>query len=84
MKNKSVANRNENGVELVSKEGCSYLIPASNKDNPVINSYWKWDQAFRVYAGIFIKANPSREHELFTIFATWYNVQGTYGKESMA
>ena len=52
-KNKSVANRNENGVELINKEGRSYLIPANNKDAPVINSFRRWEQAFRVYAGIF-------------------------------
>ena len=36
-KNKSVANRNENGVELVNKDGHSYLIPASNKDTSFQN-----------------------------------------------
>ena len=67
-KNRSVANKNENGVELISKEGRSYLMPAANTDNPVINLFGKLDQAFRVYTGIYTKANPHRGHDLIQHF----------------
>ena len=64
-----MANRNENGVELINKDGHSYLIPASNKDNPVINCFYKWEQAFRVYAGIYAQVHPVRAHEPFQLIA---------------
>ena len=38
-RNKTVASSNENGVELINKEGRSYLIPANNKDAPVIKCF---------------------------------------------
>ena len=64
-RNKSVANRNENGVELINREGHSYLISVSIRDAPVINCFRRWEQAFHVYAGIFTQANPHRGHELY-------------------
>ena len=64
-KTKTVANKNEKGVELISKDGRSFLIPASNKDAPAINSFRKWKQTFGVCAGIFVQIHPHRAHEMF-------------------
>ena len=54
-----------NRLEMVSREGYSFLVPATDKDLPKINSFKRWEVAFRVYAGIFTRANPSRATEIF-------------------
>ena len=49
-------------MQLVNREGYSYWIPAEKEK---INSVHKWEQAFRIYAAIYSKANPSRAYEIW-------------------
>ena len=52
-------------MEIVNREGRPYFAPAAEREQPTINSFRKWEQAFRIYAGVFCEANPQRSHELF-------------------
>ena len=59
-RNKSEDNR----MEIVSKNGSTYLSPVSDRDNVQINSYSKWEQAFRVYANVLTSRFPTKATEL--------------------
>ena len=49
----------------MNKEVRSYFVPAAEREQPTINSFKRWEQMFRIQAGIFCEANPQRAHELF-------------------
>ena len=49
----------ENKMKLVNREGSSYWVPEK------IGSLKKWDQAFRIYAAIYSRANPIRAYEIW-------------------
>ena len=53
----------ENRMEWVHKEGCTYLAPVKRESR--INGIRKWEQAFRVYATIYCTANPHRAREVW-------------------
>lgn len=52
-------------VEIVSKDGKPAFNPVVDKDTAIINSFKKWEAAFDVYAGIFVKAHPRCGPEIF-------------------
>ena len=54
---------NENRLEWVHRDGGTFLVPAQ-KDTK-INSFRKWEQAFRAYATIYCGANPHRGKEIW-------------------
>ena len=49
---------------MIVKNGFTYWIPAASHDNVTINSYHKWQLAFRVFSDIFCRAFPDRSAEL--------------------
>ena len=51
---------NYDRLEFIMKEGQTYLAPAGGDREPKVNGIWRWEQAFRVYAAIYSKANPHR------------------------
>ena len=53
----------ESRVELVSRGGSMYFAPV--QDNAKISSIRKWEQAFRIYAAIYTRANPERALEIW-------------------
>ena len=54
---------NESRMELVNREGLTYFVLASDRDK--ITGVCKWEQAFRVYAAFYSKANPHRASEIW-------------------
>ena len=52
----------DNRLGLVYEDGEAFLAPAKKVNK--INSFRKWDTAFRVYSTIFTEANPHRASEL--------------------
>ena len=65
-KNKFKHKSQDTKLEIIGKEdGQSYLVPLSERpNNNTISSFRQWDKAFRVYSGIYTKANPERADEL--------------------
>ena len=45
-------------LEAVNKEGRSFFVPASGKEQPVINCFKRWEQAFRILSGICMQTHP--------------------------
>ena len=51
-------------LELIYKQDAAYWLPAVNQNYSEINSFARWEQAFRVFADIYTRANPGRVPEL--------------------
>ena len=51
-------------MQLVMKGNESYWIPANQTENTSINSFSRWEQAFRVFSDVYTRAHPSRASEL--------------------
>ena len=56
---------NYDRLEFIMKEGQTYLAPAGGDREPKVNGIRRWEQAFRVYAAIYSKANPHRAAEIW-------------------
>ena len=54
----------EQRMELVNRDGISKWIPARNKDATMINSFTRWEQAFRVLSNIYTEFFPNKAKEL--------------------
>ena len=67
----------------MSKEGQTFLAPAQDRD-PKINGIRRWDQAFRVYAAIYSKANPHRSAEIWQYVHTINSAAANYVWENVA
>ena len=53
-----------NRLEWVVKDGQTFLTPINDK-NSKITGFCKWEQAFRMYATIYCRANPSWAKEIW-------------------
>ena len=51
-------------MELVNKDGNMYFSPVADKGSK-ITGIRKWEQAFRIYAVIYSRANPHRSSEIW-------------------
>ena len=54
----------ENRTELIFREGKPVIVPHIDRSR-LITGIRKWEQAFRIYAAIYSKANPSRSAEIW-------------------
>ena len=75
--------RDDNRMEMVNRDGATYFVPATDKDGK-INNVKKWDQAFRVYAAIYCKCNPSRSAEIWQYIYVIYTAASTFQWENVA
>ena len=62
-KEKFRSKSDEGHLEFFNRDGHTYLAPA-NREVKISNVH-KWEQAFRVYAAIYSKANPARAAEIW-------------------
>ena len=51
-------NQDDHHLEFRHVDGATYLAPAANSRERRITHVRKWEQAFRVYASIYCRANP--------------------------
>ena len=88
-----VKNRNvradEQRLEIVSRNGMTFLSPVSERDSLQVTGFGRWEQAFRVYANIITTKYPAKSPELLQYSHTihmastayiWENVY-SYDKE---
>ena len=54
----------DNRMGLFTCNGVAYFAPTSDRDTK-INNIRHWEQAFRVYAAIYLKANPTRSSKIW-------------------
>ena len=89
VKGRSVKEEEHQRLEIVNRNGMSYLLPVADRESVQINSYGKWEQAFRIYSNIVTAKHPGKATELLqynhTIHAAstsyiWENVY-SYDKE---
>ena len=74
--NKSKFGKEEEGrPEFVTKNGATFLAPAADKDNLQINSYIRWEQAYRVFSNILTTKYPGKATELLQYNHTIHTVQ---------
>ena len=53
----------ENRMQMINKDGQMFFVPA-NGDKFSINSFNRWEQAFRVFSDVYTRAHPARSSEL--------------------
>ena len=70
-------------LELVNKEGHPVWVPTSDRDTVTINLFAKWEQAFRVFSDIYLKAHPHRASELIQYCHVIYTVSLSYQWENV-
>ena len=46
----------DHSLQMVNKDGYSFLVPPSEKELPAITSFKKWEQAFRVFSRFFFSS----------------------------
>ena len=54
----------ENRLECVVRGGQTYFVPAVDRNVPSINSFNRWDQAFMIFANIYLNTHQNRSSEL--------------------
>ena len=59
-----VMTADDSRYEMIICDGKTYWIPASNNEATSISNYNRWEQAFRVYSDIYMRAHPHRASEL--------------------
>ena len=57
-------NEEECCMELVNQGGVSFWVPVSDRENTVVSSYTKWEQAFRIFSNVYTSFHPTRAGEL--------------------
>ena len=51
-------------MELIVRDGKTYWMPAVASEVVAITNFSKWEQAFRVYSSIYLKAHPEHAGQL--------------------
>ena len=70
-------------LEWISREGMTFLAPVPDKEAR-ITGIKKWDQAFRIFAAIFCKANPQRAAEILQYIYVIHSAAITYQWDNIA
>ena len=82
-KNRAQMMNDEKRLQIIQKNGETFLGTTSEKEFK-INSYRKWDQAFRVYASIYSQANPERSTEIWQYIHVISTAASSYAWENVA
>ena len=65
-------------MELVNRGGRAYYEPVYDRETSIINSFSKWEQAFRVYSSIYSETHPDRIKELIQYMHVIHTASLTY------
>ena len=69
-------------MQFVNRDGATYWVPADRENK--ITGIRRWDQAFRVYAAIYCKANPGRAGEIWQYIYVINSAAASYNWENVA
>ena len=64
-------------MELIFKGGKAYWVPAT-REVSAINSFTKWEQAFRIFSNIYTREHPNRAPELIQYNHVIHTIASTY------
>ena len=81
-KNRFQALNDEQRMSFITKNGESYLVPADS--DVKINGVRRWEQAFRVYAAIYSKAQPHCSSEIWQYVHVINTAAASYNWENVA
>ena len=70
-------------LEIVNRNGMTFLSPVSERDAVKINSYRKWEQAFHIYANVITSKYPEKAPELLQYNHTIHSASTTYSWENV-
>ena len=73
--------RDENQLTLVHRDGMTYFAPVSESK---IGSVRRWEQAFRIYAAIYSRANPHRAAEIWQYVYVINTAATTYSWDNVS
>lgn len=62
--------REQNKVQMLDKDGETYLVAGKDRQYPAINGIKKWCDAFRVFIAIYVNKHPARAMELLQYMDT--------------
>ena len=77
-KNRFLSDDDSQRLEIINKNGMSFLSPVSDLEIVTINSYSKWEQAFRVYSNVLTTAFPEKSTELLQYNHTIHSAAMSY------
>ena len=55
----------DNDIEVIRKNGSTYILPEGGQREVKITSVRHWEQAFRVYSAVYSQAHPDRAAEIW-------------------
>ena len=70
-------------LEIINKNGQSFLSPVSDRDNLSINTYNRWEQAFRIYSNIITSKFPGKATELLQYNHTIHMASTSYSWDNV-
>ena len=70
-------------MHMIVKDSQQFWVPAVNKEIGLINSFFKWEQAFRVYSTIYVDAFPHRAKEIMQYIHTIFSASLTYAWDNV-
>ena len=73
-----ITKEEDSRLEIVSKGGSTYFVLVSDRETSMINSFTKWEQAFRVFSNVYACAYPNRSSELIQYNHVIYTALCTY------
>ena len=75
---KDRGNDEDQRMEMINKGGLTFWVPASDCESTAISSYYKWEQAFRVFSNIYTGYHPGRGGELIQYHHTIHTAAQTF------
>ena len=63
-------------LEMILKGGRAFYVPVN--DGTQVNSFYKWEQAFRVFSNVYTKFHPNRSSELIEYNHVIHTISQTY------
>ena len=80
---KNKMNSDDQHLEIVNRNGMSFLAPVSDHDTIQISTYNKWEQAFRVYSNVLTLRFPEKASELLQYNHTIHTASMAYVWENI-
>ena len=77
-KNRPMRDEEGQRLEIVNKNGMSFMSPVGDRESITINHYGKWEQAFRVYSNILTSKYPGKSTELLQYNNTIHTASMSY------
>ena len=65
-------------VQVINREGGTFFVPTTEREAPAISSLKRWEQAFEIFASIYVKCHPDQAAELFEYISVIRNAAATF------